>query len=229
MKKATIFFVILTYILTGNIYAQKYCDLSISTYSPAFNAIIPYGDTIKVTTKITNNGPDDITITDTFRYFVSLGYNRGVVVDIPSGGSYVDTFLTTWADGPDDETFTFCVNLAPNPIGFTDTVPSNDSTCFSMVLKGSNSVGIQNIENKNIFNLEISPNPATDYIHVDLPQEPSKLQIVNVMGQIIYESEYRQSNIKKTVELKVENYPSGIYFINLKTEQALYTGKFIKN
>ncbi|MFZ7116587.1 MAG: T9SS type A sorting domain-containing protein [Bacteroidota bacterium] len=63
----------------------------------------------------------------------------------------------------------------------------------------------------NNFDFNIYPNPATDAITIQLPFEKnSKVQIINVVGEIILEEEISSSKI-----ISVQNIAPGIYFARI--------------
>ncbi|MCX6146582.1 MAG: T9SS type A sorting domain-containing protein [Candidatus Kapabacteria bacterium] len=69
------------------------------------------------------------------------------------------------------------------------------------------------VENNNY----IFPNPATDYIHLNIETYSSSIQIFNPLGTKVFESEYKD-------KINVSNLTSGIYFI--KAGYRVY--KFMK-
>lgn len=91
-----------------------------------------------------------------------------------------------------------------------------------VVLDTTSTAGIsQNIAEK-IFT--VYPNPADDIININVSSdEKYTLVISNLLGIEIYVSE-ATSNLK----LEISNFPKGIYFIQLKTNNKLFTQKFIK-
>lgn len=81
---------------------------------------------------------------------------------------------------------------------------------------------IENTENDEL-SFEVFPNPTTNEIHI-LLENPSSffIEIYNLEGKLIHE--YKALN--KIVNVK--DFPSGIYIIKLKTEEEVYTSKFVK-
>lgn len=74
-------------------------------------------------------------------------------------------------------------------------------------------IGIEEA-NTNNFNFSVYPNPATDRLTVQLPFDlRSKLQIVNVVGEIVLEEE-----IEGSKTFSVENIAAGIYFARITNE-----------
>lgn len=80
----------------------------------------------------------------------------------------------------------------------------------------------------NIF-FNIYPNPATNYISVDLSNFTNivtKLQVINLEGRVILT---KPVNSKTSLELNVSGLKAGYYNLTLTdTNGSLFTGKFIK-
>ncbi|MCK5775683.1 MAG: T9SS type A sorting domain-containing protein [Bacteroidales bacterium] len=73
--------------------------------------------------------------------------------------------------------------------------------------------------------LNIYPNPTSgDFIHVDFPNgiETATIIITNALGQEIYKAETNSKVID------ISDYIIGYYFVTLKTEDGIYTSKFVK-
>jgi hypothetical protein len=66
------------------------------------------------------------------------------------------------------------------------------------------------------------PNPSSSQITVSINAPLSKIEIVDVRGNILFETR------EKTID--ISSLPSGIYFSKVMTENGqLFTSKFIKN
>jgi hypothetical protein len=91
------------------------------------------------------------------------------------------------------------------------------------------SIGIK--ENSIIKVKPIYPNPASFITCIPLTSNASqnvKVSLINLLGQsidIIYEGEISQG--EKNVFLHAENYPKGVYFVEIKTESNTVFQKLI--
>lgn len=67
-------------------------------------------------------------------------------------------------------------------------------------------------EKINFTGVFIYPNPATDYIVVDLPDEVGKteISICNLVGKTVF---YQKGERMKTFRVEVKDFPGGIYFL----------------
>lgn len=83
---------------------------------------------------------------------------------------------------------------------------------------------VQNLFENN--SLSIYPNPATDYLNIDLNNFVcnSSFEIFSVNGKIILEQ--KLSNNTKKIFLNTSNLMNGIYFIRVSTADKMLNGKF---
>ena len=73
--------------------------------------------------------------------------------------------------------------------------------------------------------LTLSPNPATTFLSIYMEAGKQKdLLVFDIAGQIIY-----QNTILSTHEIDVNNWPVGLYTVQIRDDQNVTTGKFIKN
>ncbi|MFL2578633.1 MAG: T9SS type A sorting domain-containing protein [Parvicellaceae bacterium] len=91
-----------------------------------------------------------------------------------------------------------------------------------------NSVGVDvtNINESIIVesDFKIFPNPTSNQLNIDGPNEEYALKILNIQGQLFYE----MNNIQGHQKIDVSNYPSGLYFIKLIYSNDKQTYRFIK-
>ena len=73
----------------------------------------------------------------------------------------------------------------------------------------------------------IYPNPATDYVNVELLSGGNikRIEIINILGEIIEKLNYN-SCIKPVLNIK--ELPCGYYIIKTYSESEVFTKKFIK-
>lgn len=83
-----------------------------------------------------------------------------------------------------------------------------------------NKVGVKNIE-QTLF--EIYPNPVTNYLFIKNTKLPiESISIYNLLGVLVYHKSYNESVID------LQNIPSGVYFIEVKSNNEFYRQKIIK-
>ncbi|MFA4853356.1 MAG: T9SS type A sorting domain-containing protein [Bacteroidales bacterium] len=87
-------------------------------------------------------------------------------------------------------------------------------------------VGVKEINN-NESNIAVYPNPATNNITIESPQQPIFVhyaEILNIQGQLI--KSFASSSNKTSVD--ISTFPNGMYFVKMKTEKGIAMKKFVK-
>jgi hypothetical protein len=82
-------------------------------------------------------------------------------------------------------------------------------------------VGIDELELRNI---SIYPNPATDMLYVNLPSTNYSVEVINLMGEVVLKSE----NKSNTTFIEINNLKSGVYFLTISSEGQQKQMKFVK-
>ena len=146
------------------------------------------------------------------------------------------TTLTVSPDGP-----TFCQWLDCNN-GFSPIIGENNYT-FNATVNGSYAVamsifgcpdtsacysitgaGINEITTSS--NFQLSPNPTADIVTVQLhsPCSNCTIEISNVLGEILFTDELNQ----KSKICSLQSFPSGIYFIKVKSDKWSEVKRVVK-
>ncbi len=75
--------------------------------------------------------------------------------------------------------------------------------------------------------LNIFPNPAHDVITVTIPENlsPGTISVYNSIGSIVLEKNFFN---QREIELNLGEINNGIYFLQIRNENTLYSGKFLK-
>lgn len=111
----------------------------------------------------------------------------------------------------------------PGPLS-SNLVASNGDEGYVMKLKFQSPPN--SISNSDHFEWKIYPNPATEQVKIYWGNASmSNLQVLNMFGQIIYESDIQ---MKEEAMLPIENWVSGQYIIIIKNSDAVYSQKLKK-
>ena len=97
--------------------------------------------------------------------------------------------------------------------GCTDT-----SNCMTV-----NSVGINDINTNNL--VTISPNPTHSIFKIECPMNGAKVILYNSFGQKLLTSKIE----KQSTLIDISQYPTGIYFAEVKDEKSIYRVKVVKD
>ncbi len=104
---------------------------------------------------------------------------------------------------------------------------ANDS--LQVTLKYNGAVGIGKTA-KDLSGIELYPNPATDgtLLKVNsVKSADSKITIYNSLGAVVSEKQVYLNEGRNNIELKVENYATGVYFVNVKSKDSSVTKRLI--
>lgn len=131
-----------------------------------------------------------------------------------------------------DHTKMHIVGMLFNPAGKIDnagkaTVPEAVSNGF--VTGTDVTAGLDNLSTIDDL-VQVYPNPATTSVSVSLQvkeQSEVTVSVTDVSGKVISEKNYGQLNGASTLLINTSNTPAGVYFIQVKMNQALTQKKVI--
>lgn len=86
-------------------------------------------------------------------------------------------------------------------------------------------------EVEGLTGFELTPNPASDFVKININLENSiegEFVITNQIGQVVYTSEVKTINREHVETLDVSAFSNGVYFVQLKSENQASTFKFVK-
>jgi hypothetical protein len=75
---------------------------------------------------------------------------------------------------------------------------------------------IARIKTKDIFQLNIFPNPATDVVYINADKQLNALELISANGQLIKSFKPNSTNIYKLTDVK-----RGVYFLKIITSNNL--------
>jgi len=105
-----------------------------------------------------------------------------------------------------------------HPTAYTKTqFPAIDGE-YSVVNVTKGTIGT---EKTALTEVSIYPNPATDVLNIVSNNTINRIRVLNSVGQIMFDNE---SNIS-ILNINTSNYQSGIYFIQLETNNEMITEK----
>lgn len=111
-------------------------------------------------------------------------------------------------------------NISYSNSNWTDI---DSQTSFSTICSSNCTVGI---EENNLSNISLYPNPTTGSINIDFEEKKSNinLRITNDIGQVILTENYKSTN-----HINFDLYaPKGVYFLKLESDREVITKKIIK-
>ena len=136
-----------------------------------------------------------------------------------------DTFMATG-----NENYLLLGNFLPDSLSDTTHLNQGGNNGVYIIIDDVKlircfALGTDHYEMKNI---SIYPNPATEYLVVDLEKENTKsqnisLKIMNLYGQTMYTKE----DCKKVTRIDISDLPKGVYFVQVKSGALLSNRKIV--
>ncbi len=158
-------------------------------------------------------------------------------------------FIATPTDGGSSPYYQWYVNYIPvagdsqtySNLTLEDStkvycVMTSNAACANPATAQSNMITIPCIvktkEYENLGRIVVFPNPASGYFTIEgtgLASGLYRIHLNNMLGQTLLEKSMRLSAEDFTVQLNVEGFPSGNYYIVLYSEASAYTVPVLKN
>lgn len=174
---------------------------------PGQDLITPF----EVVPAATPENPNPMTVVDLRDYSSELSMLPGDVflgITIPE-----DTVKITMATPEANRSFTL-VGGAWEPAAY--------DFHFRMITTGGG-VGVEDNQSKELESAIMFPNPATDVLYIDSKNNILNINVVDLSGKTVY---YEEVNMLK-MQLDVNKFKAGIYFVNVETENGISTKKII--
>lgn len=168
---------------------------------------------IKLSSPATDPASVKVTLTGgTATFTQDYTFTNPTTVNIPAGqteGTFTFTIINDPTTEP-NETINFSLSDAVNCILTT--------TSGTLTILDNDAIGIN--FDKNV-NAHIYPNPTKDIINVESNEMIQNVQILNIVGQVVFTSDKVNANEKA---INVSSLPAGVYNVIINTEN----GKAVK-
>ena len=114
------------------------------------------------------------------------------------------------------------INTTCNLSGFVNSILGNEADDIAVHPENTSSCIVTSIsKDYNTTEPIFFPNPTNGIIHISCDKNIKKIEIINEIGQIIYYAiDIKNINISKE--------PNGIYFLQITTENKIFSSKIIK-
>lgn len=111
---------------------------------------------------------------------------------------------------------------------FTGNNPSGYDKAFFIILQNL-ATGIEDNTPSHYQSIEVTPNPAQDYILISLPDQAQQveLSISNILGESFHPISALDSN-RQSFRISISSLPAGIYFLRADTQHKVFTSVFVK-
>ncbi len=179
------------------------------------------------------NDDDNLTFCDEMTWTAGASYMEDMVYDdnyIYLSGIFSNQYLINIIDKTDPNNLSvyqsvdnYCNNLAVSNNYFFGTIANNGYFIY-----GNDITGFNYTEPKeNEFNITCNPNPCDNMTTINFTIQnniKSKLEIFNLLGQGIYETDVTNKN---HLVIETENFTPGVYLCKISTNNQYTTQKLI--
>jgi len=227
-------------------------NLQVQLVSPTANQVYNFGDTVKLSFTLKNNGPDVLRAGDTLVFSHSLSQNPAAILvgqltnnaDLASGATTPAAIIAQAKNNNttgSDQTASICIvalnintaglTINGNPFNVTwnDSDTANNRSCATATLKKQPTSGIFET-GSGYAALVLSPNPAQDKVSFTLDlDKPGQvtLYIRDIQGREVIRRDYGKAaaGAGKHFDLDLTSLKSGMYFAELSAGERQFKGK----
>ena len=93
-------------------------------------------------------------------------------------------------------------------------------------------VSVEELSNNYCFSVQTFPNPFTEQVNLEITancNDRAGYRVTDVLGKVIFEKHDIESNLlKTTLSFKENEYPSGVYFLNVYSGDQVKDYKLMK-
>jgi hypothetical protein len=220
---------------TGGIF-----DAIAGTYIPALDAtnsifeyrimgVSPCVDDFSIATITINQQPEAgidgcISVSDESPFIIDLyslitGEQVGGTWTRTSGaGGTFNALAATYVPAVGATTSTF-------EYSFIGTIPCTDDTSVATIVINGPPCGTLSSVDFQEETIEYFPNPISDVLNLKFSQAIKNIQIVNVLGQEVFSSDYNE----KDLQINLSHLNSGTYIVKAMVTDSVRTFKIVKN
>lgn len=163
----------------------------------------------------------------------SMGSDDSVKLLISSDYGLTWTSIITWdtSNTPSNTGDNITVDLTPYSGIVRFAFLASDGTVYDpedydfFVDNFNINSSVLSVTSSNILSVKSYPNPVTDYFNISTKEIIEEVTVFNILGKQL---RILKPNLKE-FSLNMENYHSGNYFINIKSENKTETLRVIKN
>ena len=164
----------------------------------------------------------------------AIDQNGNDAIELYHDSIVIETFGDINVDGEDEpweylDSWAYKTGLSSSSFNISDCVFGGvECTVGSLTTQSSTCpypfCGSSNIEN-NFQNLSLNlyPNPANEFVNIDIDYLIDNVQIIDALGK-----EIKYLNIENN-RINIKNFKSGVYFLKINSEGKNFYQKFIKN
>jgi hypothetical protein len=226
-----------TALLTLNsAFAQRHVNLQVTLVNPTAAVTMHFGDTVFISSKYKNLGPDSLKTGDTLKMWNNLTTTvHGFVLTGPIRVN--DTFSSSYgvvfpASGTSGKLNVCSYVSAVNGSSIVDGDTTNNADCDSVLLTVKPSAINSISKSGNISRLTIFPNPVNDMasftFNANTTDELS-VKVSDLTGRTIISKNLGKAKVgENTYSLDLDALKRGLYFVELRQNETKLSGRINK-
>ena len=151
---------------------------------------------------------------------------NGTATVTVSGGISPYTYL--WSSNANNQTTDTAISLCGN-ITYSVTVKDSINCLTIDTITVNKTVGVSEKTESTAFVVYPNPNKGMFTLSYEVfDTEDLQIQVLNIVGNIIYSKEYKKVNGKFSKEINLSNVANGIYSVEIKANKKIVRQKLIK-
>ena len=151
------------------------------------------------------------------------GASVGAIIATPTQG--LAPFTYNWSNGRTTDSIVG-LSAGTYQLTITDGRGCTQTASFTVV----NTVGTFDVS--SIFSkITLAPNPTTDIasLNIELSRPAAaRVQVLNIMGQLLYETQSAGTIQQQTFDIDLSNRPSGVYLVRIMADNRSYVARLVK-
>lgn len=160
---------------------------------------------------------------------IALAANTGRTYVEHNNPSLENTFTMEWT-APEEGSGSVTLYSCGNGVNSNGSSSGDGAACVTLTLQEAviNATGSLAIAP---FSVDISPNPAFDFINVNIDspiQEDFTMNILNVNGQLMQSQVWSLDNSDNRTQVQINDLPAGMYFLQMINEKYSRTVRWVK-
>lgn len=160
---------------------------------------------------------------------IALAANTGRTYVEHNNPSVDNTFTMEWT-APAEGSGSITVYSCGNGVNGNGSTTGDAAACNSITLQEANISSASSLTLAP-FSIDINPNPAIDFINVNIDspiQEEFTMNVLNVNGQLIQSQIWDLDQADNRTEIQINNLPPGMYFLQMVNDKYNRTVRWVK-
>ncbi len=160
---------------------------------------------------------------------IATAANTGRTYVEQNNASAENTFMMEWT-APEQGSGSVTLYSCGNGVNSNGSTSGDAAVCTTLTLQEAETTSANSLILAP-FDIDINPNPAVDYINVNVDspiQEEITMNILNVKGQLLQSQIWSLNKADNRNEIQVNDLPAGMYFLQMINDKYNRTVRWVK-